>query len=180
MSSSITQSVIRRRLVYERKGMDIFPRLVGRFALFQAYTSVLSAPPIILGYLKFPPALDMLNHSNKYILSAAIASIGVGTFFAVRELNSKIVTKLSVVVADDTATTKGQQQNQQQMLEIETISSIGKKDVVQQIPINQIQAGRFVPNSLQMLKLNKKNTVVVDHSRAKLSDVVFFSSTIRN
>ena len=147
------------RVVFER-GSDLVPRLIGRAALFQAYTSVLAAPALALGYLRPPPALEFL-HSSPTISATFIAVSGVGLYLTAREVNSRLVSRMTVV---DNASA----------IKVETISSFGKQDPFVIVPLRELLAAPFAPKTMQLIQVNGK-TVLVDHKGAKTSDVLFFS-----
>jgi hypothetical protein len=147
------------RLVYER-GNDLVPRLIGRAALFQAYTGVLAAPGFAMGLLRAPPAFHSLNET--YATPIIVAAWGVGFYLAVKSLNDRMVSKMSI---DEK---KGH-------LKLETISSSSRHDKVREVALDKVKASPFAPKAQQILRIDTK-TYFVEHRGNKFTDVGFFTS----
>jgi hypothetical protein len=128
--------------------------------LFQAYTAALVAPTFALGYLRAPPGLEVLNQTKATPI--LIAAFGLGFYLSVKEVNSRIVSKMTLNERDST-------------VKIETVSSVGRHDPFVVVPLASLTASPFVPRSLQSVKANGK-TLFVDHKGGKIIDLPFFTA----
>jgi len=152
-----------QKIVYEG-GFDLLPRMVGRAALFQAYTSVFGSLGLALGYIHAPPGLGFLSETKAAPM--AIAAFSVGFFFTVKNVNSRLVSKMTVDEKEST-------------VKIETISSVSKKDPSITVPLRELEASPFAPFATQLIRARGK-TMMVNHRGGKHSDVLFFSSLGKN
>lgn len=147
------------RVVYER-GNDLVNRLIGRAALFQAYTSVLAVPALYTGFIRPPPGYEAMNDSLGFPI--LVLGWGVGSYMVVKAVNDRIVSKMSLAPSGKEAI-------------IETVSSTSKKDKTLTCMLKDIKASPFTPNSPQTLIVGSKTFYVV-HRANKHTDIMFFSN----